>query len=1283
MFSRISRRLPTETNSEHRIDGHASGTPHNENTRKRTAEDTVTGSEEPHQKCLRFDLNPKDESYDLPESLAEYIKQYMYVHIPDKTVKEKILLDNPVPKNIDAPPKVDLFIKDLLQENNMRRTLSLDQTLSNIQQGIHNIMGPLSTLWVAAEEEKAEILSAVDVSPEEKEKIKEMCNLFEQIVSLVGQASNKTVYYRRSYILESVVADSKRAKEILAENEEAFVKNDDTSDKGFLFGEKFEDKIAKLSKSKQKSKDVFTALNPTQKPFRQGPLPTRGGNRGRSNFRFSRFSSRGGQSRGKKHSLFDFFGETSSCVRVSLCPSINKDLISESVSSVASGRKDKILSEKLGKTDQRPNYSTNDRGLQNSISVNPCPRNSSEAHSNESGRPEPCRPGDKINATEKSDKGGRSVSRTVSELVIPSRKEGLKPEACDKSKNTKYLHPIRTFQDGRCVSFERNAPKGRFLMQARPERCLFFSAIACRITEICKVSVERDDVRIPLPVLRPSPCTQDFFKINESTHCIDKTAEWPSDNLFRRYSVDGIFKGRVDNSQGHFDIYTPESRILNKQQKICTSSMPKLRISGCRDRLQQNDFIPSRRESDKDKKPMLRSIKEKPCQVKGIVAISRKVSIGSSSSVTSPPPIQRDATSADSRIKSERLLRGNDIPKLGSKSRIKLVANQSRSLQWQKPNLLSSPDPNPIGCFNEGMGCSMQKPVHGGTLVQRGTIGAYKFVRAESSKAGNIDFRRVVQSQVHPFTNGQYGSPGLHCENGRDHKQSNDPNKQGNLGVSVKSRDHDYCRVPAGHNEYSGGQGVSETRSKRMDVEPKSISENLSVEGHSRDGPVCLQGVQADSSLLLLENGSLQQRDRCLLPGLDSDKGICIPSILANRQSIKKNRDGTGPHNINNTCLANSVMVSKACPNVYKKSSDGPSNPRPPSGSFRELPPISKKPIPKIGGLDIIRKNLIAEGVSEEAASLILQARRGSTRSHYESAWQQWDRWCNERQINPTGSSINYVLQFLTDLFKKGLEYNTIAGYRSAISAFHNICEGSSVGKHPKVSALMTGIFNANPPKPRYSFIWDVEKVLSLLNSFPTDTSINDKMLSYKLTMLLALASASRASEICHLDIKYLVKHQSGYSFSLSRPTKVQKPGNPIPNIKYFKFTESKSLCVCHTIDMYLDRSKSWRKGETQLLLSYVNPHNKVQTDTVSRWIKEVIALAGIDTSVFKAHSTRAASTSKASNSGVSLKEIVKRGYWSNESTFQKFYNKPTEKPETGLVFQATVINGFKERELK
>jgi len=66
---------------------------------------------------------------------------------------------------------------------------------------------------------------------------------------------------------------------------------------------------------------------------------------------------------------------------------------------------------------------------------------------------------------------------------------------------------------------------------------------------------------------------------------------------------------------------------------------------------------------------------------------------------------------------------------------------------------------------------------------------------------------------------------------------------------------------------------------------------------------------------------------------------------------------------------------------------------------------------------------------------------------------------------------VNYILDFLSDSFTNGLQHSTIAGYRSAISAYHSPIDGLKVGNHPRVTALLEGVFNKRPPQPKSSFI--------------------------------------------------------------------------------------------------------------------------------------------------------------------------------------------------------------------
>jgi len=57
---------------------------------------------------------------------------------------------------------------------------------------------------------------------------------------------------------------------------------------------------------------------------------------------------------------------------------------------------------------------------------------------------------------------------------------------------------------------------------------------------------------------------------------------------------------------------------------------------------------------------------------------------------------------------------------------------------------------------------------------------------------------------------------------------------------------------------------------------------------------------------------------------------------------------------------------------------------------------------------------------------------------------------------------------------------------------------------------------------------------------------------------------------------------------------------------------------------------------------------------------------AGIDSRVFKAHSTRRAATSAALSAGISIPEIVCLADWTNETTFKKFYYRPVWNASVG-----------------
>ena len=143
--------------------------------------------------------------------------------------------------------------------------------------------------------------------------------------------------------------------------------------------------------------------------------------------------------------------------------------------------------------------------------------------------------------------------------------------------------------------------------------------------------------------------------------------------------------------------------------------------------------------------------------------------------------------------------------------------------------------------------------------------------------------------------------------------------------------------------------------------------------------------------------------------------------------------------------------------------------------------------------------------------------------------------------------------------------------------------------------------------------------------------------------------------------------------FHLHGQFKQARVGNETLTITLPAYKDDIRLCIVNTLSVYLQRTEQLRNS-SKLFISTVKPHKAVSKDTISRWIKVTLGLAGIDGNVFKPHSTRAAATSAAKRKGVIVSDILNVAGWSNEKTFARFYNKPLS--SNADVFSHAIIRG-------
>lgn len=252
-------------------------------------------------------------------------------------------------------------------------------------------------------------------------------------------------------------------------------------------------------------------------------------------------------------------------------------------------------------------------------------------------------------------------------------------------------------------------------------------------------------------------------------------------------------------------------------------------------------------------------------------------------------------------------------------------------------------------------------------------------------------------------------------------------------------------------------------------------------------------------------------------------------------------------------------------------------------------------------------------------------------------------------------------MDFLTELFDEQFSYSAVNTARSMLSNFL-VCNGK-FGIDPTVCQFMKGAYNLRPPKARYHEIWDANIVIKYLRGLSPVNMLNFTQLTLKVVMLMALISAQRVGTLHSLTVDMLRKTSNSFVFHLDAPLKQSRDGKPLPYLEFKAYPRDRRLCIFTYLKEFLKRRKlKVGNVHNKLFISLIGKHKPVSKSTIARWIKIVLKNAGINTNIFKAHSVRAASVSKAKEQDIPIEDIMSNAGWTNSSTFGKFYDKPIRK---------------------
>lgn len=311
------------------------------------------------------------------------------------------------------------------------------------------------------------------------------------------------------------------------------------------------------------------------------------------------------------------------------------------------------------------------------------------------------------------------------------------------------------------------------------------------------------------------------------------------------------------------------------------------------------------------------------------------------------------------------------------------------------------------------------------------------------------------------------------------------------------------------------------------------------------------------------------------------------------------------------------------------------------------------RPFP--GCREVIREALLQRNVPRDSLDICLLSITPLTLKQYNSGLRLWWEFCVKENINPFKITAPNVLEFLTLQFKNGATHGTLNTYRSAIAQI----AGPELGQDFRLKRFFKGVFGLRRPLPRYENTWDPGIVINYVRTLDNNT-ISLELLTQKLASLIALATGQRIQTLSLIEINNILVRDDKIEIKIAQRIKTSGINKSQPFLVLPFLNSDTNVCVAKTLLQYLQKTKDFRGSCKFLFITYKKPFHKATSQTIGRWIKNILNKSGVDTNQFKAQSTRHAATSAAARKGVCFDTIRLAAGWSeNSKTFAKFYNRP------------------------
>ena len=290
----------------------------------------------------------------------------------------------------------------------------------------------------------------------------------------------------------------------------------------------------------------------------------------------------------------------------------------------------------------------------------------------------------------------------------------------------------------------------------------------------------------------------------------------------------------------------------------------------------------------------------------------------------------------------------SDITERGGQGGTRVVERSLDPMEWPKPDSWQFLPHHRDRCLKEGVGGSVQRSLHRGTMEPQRTDHAHQLPRVPSNLSGSAVFCQEQNKCDSPPQDGQHVSTDIHQQTWGNNSPTAEQSSQRDVAVVYGEEHPPQGPAPGRCVEHHRRRRVpSHEGPIRLDAVSRSVPPDQPEAGPSGGRPLCQQTDVSAAGLCQLDTISAGVCHGRIHSQLGRAQSVCQPTMEPDRQSPSTDPPTTDGDNTSDTGVEGTGLVPSDTGNASALSTsdppeEGPNHSHTPRQLSRSDPPASR-----------------------------------------------------------------------------------------------------------------------------------------------------------------------------------------------------------------------------------------------------------------------------------------------------------------------------------------------------